>query len=99
MRMFSVARKLSAIEERRQAKFVRFVEEITGTKVTNPKTAQISNLCEYFRFRDNNFIIFLYDIQRYVSNDQAYYKLSDNKIDKKCKHLLNFPAVTLRALC
>jgi hypothetical protein len=56
-RMVSVARKLSAIEERRQAKFVRFVEEITGTEVTNPKTALSSSLCEYFRFRDNSFII------------------------------------------
>jgi hypothetical protein len=39
--------------------------------------------------------IFSYDIS-YVSNDQAFWA---RKMDKKFKHLSNFPAVTLRALC
>jgi hypothetical protein len=43
--------------------------------------------------------IFSYDIQRYVSNDQVYDKLLGIKIYMKCKHLPNFPAASLRALC
>jgi hypothetical protein len=39
-------------------------------------------------------IIFSYDIQQYISNDQAYGKLLGNKD----WHLLNFPTVTLQAL-
>jgi hypothetical protein len=51
--------------------------EITGTKVTNPKTVLSVSLGEDVGFRDdnnnnNNNNTFLYDIQRYVSNDQAY---------------------------
>jgi hypothetical protein len=38
------------------------------------------------------------DIQRYLSNGQTYDKLSVLKIDKKCKHFSNFPAVTLQEL-
>jgi hypothetical protein len=71
-----------------------FGEEITGTKVTNPKTVLGSSPGEDVGFRDN----FSYDIQRYVSNDQAYGKLSGNKDWQRIKHLSNFPAVTLRAL-
>jgi hypothetical protein len=65
-------------------KIVRFGEEITGTKLTNPKTVVNSTLSEDVGFRDdddntNNKIINLYDIQRNVSNYQAYDKLSSNK--------------------
>jgi hypothetical protein len=49
---------------------VCFGEKITGTKVTNPKTVLGSSLGEDVGFRDNNNLF--YDIQRYVSNDQAY---------------------------
>jgi hypothetical protein len=41
--------------------------------------------------------VFSYDIQRYVSNDQVYGKLSGSKDWQK--HLSNFPTVTLRSLC
>jgi hypothetical protein len=54
-----VARKLSTIEERCQEKIVCFGDEITGTKVTNPKTVLGSSLGEDVGFRDN----FFYDIQ------------------------------------
>jgi hypothetical protein len=39
-----------------KAKFVRCGEEITGTKVRNPKTALGSSLCEDVGFRDNFFL-------------------------------------------
>jgi hypothetical protein len=42
---------------------------------------------------------FSHDIQRYVSNDQAYENPSGRKIDTKCKHLTNSSTVTLQALC
>jgi hypothetical protein len=74
--MVSVARKLSTREERRQAKCNHFDQEITGTKVTNPKTDLSWSLGEDVGHRDNN--NFLYCIQRYVSNDQVYGKLSGN---------------------
>jgi hypothetical protein len=39
-------------------------------------------------------IFFSDDIQRYVSNDQVYDKLSGKKeTDKECKHLSNFTSV------
>jgi hypothetical protein len=37
-------------------------------------------------------------MQRYVSNDQADFSFRAKQIDKECKYLSNFPAVTLRAL-
>jgi hypothetical protein len=56
-------------------KLLCFGEEITGTKVTNSKTVLGSSLGEDVGFGDN----FFCDIQRYVSNDHAYGKLSGNK--------------------
>jgi hypothetical protein len=44
--------------------------------VTNPKTAMCSRPGEDVMFRDSK--NFSYDIQRCVSNDQAYDKLSGN---------------------
>jgi hypothetical protein len=41
---------------------------------------------------------FPHDIQRYVSNDRPMIRFRAIKIDNKCKHLSNFPAVILRAL-
>jgi hypothetical protein len=41
--------------------------------------------------------IIIFYIQRYVSNDQAYGKLLERKIDKYCKYLSNFPVVIPRA--
>jgi hypothetical protein len=93
--MVSVARKLSTIEWR-ENRVVCFGEEITGTKVRNPKTALGSSPGEGVGFRDNNFS---YDIQRYVSNDQAYDKLLAITIYNKCEDLWNFPSVILRACC
>jgi hypothetical protein len=40
------------IEERHQAKFARFGEEITGTKVTNTKSVLESSLGQVVGFRD-----------------------------------------------
>jgi hypothetical protein len=74
--MISVTRKLSTTDEKRKEQNY-FGEEITGTQVTNPKTVLGSNLGEDVVFMDNN--VFFYDIQRYVSNDHAYGKLSSNK--------------------
>jgi hypothetical protein len=74
VKMISVARKLSTIEERNQQ--FCFVKEITGAKVTNPKTVLGSSPGEDVEFRNNNFS---YDIQQYVSDDEAYDKLSDDK--------------------
>jgi hypothetical protein len=51
-----------------KAKFVRFGKEITGTKVTNPKTVLGSSLSEDFGFRDN----FFFNIQRYVTLGMTY---------------------------
>jgi hypothetical protein len=42
-------------------------------------------------------IIFSHDIQRFISNDRPMESFQAIKIDKYCKHLLNFPTVTLRA--
>jgi hypothetical protein len=50
--------------------------EITGTMVTNPKTALGSSPCEDVGF---GIIICSCGVERYVSNDQAHDKLSDNK--------------------
>jgi hypothetical protein len=72
MKKVSIARKLSTIDERRQQ---NCFNEVTGTKVTNPETVLGSSLGEGVGFRDN----FFYDIQLYVSNDQAYDNLSGNK--------------------
>lgn len=44
-------------------------------------------------------LIYLYDIPPYVPNNQVYDKLSGNKDWRMCKHLTNFAAVSLRALC
>jgi hypothetical protein len=52
-----------------------FSDEITGTEVTNPKSILVSRPSKDVGFRD----IFSCDIQRYVSNDQAYGKLSGNE--------------------
>jgi hypothetical protein len=76
-------------------KIVCSCEEVTGTEVTNLKTVPGSSLDDV-RFRDNDFF---HDIQRHVSNDQAYGRLSGNKIYKKCTDLSNIPAVTLPELC
>jgi hypothetical protein len=83
-----VVRKLSTIEERCQDQSCLFRredfrnkghnpdgEKIAGTKVTNPTSVVGSSLGEDVGFRNK----FLCDIQRYISNDQAYYKHSDNK--------------------
>jgi hypothetical protein len=70
----SVARELSTIERRKERNC--FGEEIIGSLVTNPKTVLGFSLGEDVGFRDNNFF---YYIQGYVSNDQAYGKLSGNK--------------------
>jgi hypothetical protein len=53
VKMVSVARKLSTIEEQRKEQNY-FSEEITGTDVTNPETNLGSSLRENFGFRDNN---------------------------------------------
>jgi hypothetical protein len=67
-------------------KIISFDEEVTGTKLRNPKTVVNSSLSEDIGFRDdddddndNIKIITFYDIQRNVSNFQAYGKLSGNK--------------------
>jgi hypothetical protein len=72
--MVSVARKLSTIERRKEQNC--FGEEITVTKATNSKSALGSSFGEHVGFGDN--YKFFCDIQRYVSNDQAYGKLSGN---------------------
>jgi hypothetical protein len=59
-------------------KIVCFGEEITGTEVTNPKTALGSSLGEDVEFRDDNNNNF-YDIERCVSKYQVCGKLSGNK--------------------
>jgi hypothetical protein len=59
VKIVSVARKLSTIEERRKEQNCFLGEEITGTKVTNPKTLLGSSLGEDVRFRDD------YDINFY----------------------------------
>jgi hypothetical protein len=61
MKMVSVAWKLSTIERRKEQ--YCFGEEITRTKVTNPKTISGSSLDEDAGFRDNNFFCdIFYDI-------------------------------------
>jgi hypothetical protein len=70
-----VAWKLRTIEEWNLDNIVCFAEEITGSKVTNPKSALVLSPVEDVGFREN----FSRDIQRYASNDQAYGKFSGNK--------------------
>jgi hypothetical protein len=53
MKMVSIARKLSTIEDGAKNKIVCFGEKITGTKLTNPKT--VLGLGEQVEFRDNSF--------------------------------------------
>jgi hypothetical protein len=79
--MVSVARILSTIDERRQDQIVYFGREVTGTKVTNPKLPWVRVSEKMLRLGIMILIIIImsYDIQRYVSNDQAYDKLSGNK--------------------
>jgi hypothetical protein len=50
--------------------------EFTGAKVTNAKTVLDSSPGEDVEFRNNNFSS---DIQRYLSNNQAYDKLSGDE--------------------
>jgi hypothetical protein len=52
---FSVARKLSTIDEQHQGS-VYFGEEIAGAKATNPKNILISNPGEYVGFRGKFFL-------------------------------------------
>jgi hypothetical protein len=47
-------------------------------------------------FRDNSNCF--RDVNKYISNDQDCKKFLAINIDKKCKDLMNFPAVTLQAL-
>jgi hypothetical protein len=74
--MVSVARKLSTIEEQRKEQNC-FGEKITGIEATNPKIVLGSSLDEDVGFRDN--YSFFCDIQRYVSSNQVYDQLPDNK--------------------
>jgi hypothetical protein len=73
-------------------KIVCFVEEIIRTKVIDPKTVLSSGLGEGVGIWDNIFN----DAYRMIRPMISFREI---KIGKKCKHLSNFPAVTLRALC
>jgi hypothetical protein len=66
-----------------------FGEEITGTKATNTISVLGSSPGEDVGFRDH----FSYDIQQYVSNDQAYGKFSSNKDRYEMQAFVEFPAV------
>jgi hypothetical protein len=59
VKMVHVARKLNTIEEQGKDQIVHFGKEITGTKVTSPKTVLGSSLGEDVGFRNNNNIIIL----------------------------------------
>jgi hypothetical protein len=90
VKIVSVVRKLSTIEERRKEHNC-FGEEITGAEVTNPKTVLGSS---GFRNGDNLSVI-LNDTYRMIRRMVSFRAI---RTVKKCKHLSNFPAVTLRAL-
>jgi hypothetical protein len=79
VKIISVARKLSTIEERRKEQYCLFRRGKTVAEVANHKTILGSSLGEDVGFRNNSNNNFFYVIQRYVSNDQAYNKLSGNK--------------------
>jgi hypothetical protein len=76
VRVVSVARQISTIEELYQDQIVCFSGKIKGAKVTNPRTVLGSSPGEDVGFRNNNFSCV---IQRSVSNDRANDKLSGNK--------------------
>jgi hypothetical protein len=77
--MVSIARKLSTIEERRQEPNCLFRRGDYRNKGHKPEKLLGSSLGEEgFRYNNNNYYYF-YDIQRYVSNDQACGKLLGNK--------------------
>jgi hypothetical protein len=71
--MFFVLRQLSTIEEQKQEQNCLFRRGDYRIKVYNPKLSWVRVPVKMFR---NNFS---YNIQRSVSNDQAYGKLSGNK--------------------
>jgi hypothetical protein len=76
VRVLPVARKLSTIQERRQDQSCVFRREDYRNRGHNHEKSVLgSRPGEDFGFRHN----FSYDIQRYVSSDQAYGKLSGNK--------------------
>jgi hypothetical protein len=56
VKMVSVTRKLSTIKKDSRNKIVCFGEEITGTKITNPKTVLGSSLGKDVGFRVNFFL-------------------------------------------
>jgi hypothetical protein len=94
--MVSIAQKLSTIEKWQKNKIVCFGEEITGTKITNPKTVLGSSLGEDVKFRndddDDNFSIIFNDTYQMI---RTMISLCSIKTDKECKNLSNFPTVTL----
>jgi hypothetical protein len=89
-----VARKLSTIEEQRQDQVVsaRILQE---QRQQPRKTVLGSSPGEDVGFRAIYPIIFN-DTYQMIGPVDSFRAV---KIDKKCKHLSNFPAVTLRELC
>jgi hypothetical protein len=63
--------------------------------MTNSKTVLRSSLGKDVRFRDNIFSMIFNDMYRMI---RPMISFRASKFDKKCKHLSNFPTVTLRVL-
>jgi hypothetical protein len=72
-----------------------FFYEITGTIITNSRTVLGSNLGEDIGFRNNNSSLIFNDTHSTV---KIFVNVRVVKIGKKCKEMLNFPALTPQAL-
>jgi hypothetical protein len=92
---FSVAWKLSTIEERSKEQIDCFGEEITGTKVTNPKLSSV--LISTKMLGLGIIIIFFVIFNDAYGLIRPVTSFREIKIDSKCKYLSNFAAETLRA--
>jgi hypothetical protein len=68
---------------------IYFGEEITGIKVTNPKTVQGPTLDQDVGFRDNYFSMVVTNMYPVIRPMISYWA----KKVKNCQHLSSFPAV------
>jgi hypothetical protein len=94
VKMFSVTMYVSTIEERNKNKFF-WAGRIQTKRSKTWKLPWVRVPVKMFGLR----IILSYDIQRYISMIRLMISFRAIKINMRWKHLSNFAAVTLQALC
>jgi hypothetical protein len=72
------------------------VRRLQELRLENLKTTMGSSICEDVGFGVINFYMIFNDTYRINRPIISFRAIN---IDQKCKHLLHFPTVTLRALC